>query len=324
MEENAFVPNPAMRRADVKRTAREMLKGNVAPLALAMLIIIALSAVTSGIDYIVASATNQPTYMSAEQVLAAANSTASQDFTYMLFEIAIAIFMGVLSLGYYKMALDLTYGVKLNAPMVLSGFTHFWEAAKFTVSLFWRVILWTFGGIGIGLVGLALAGMVAAGQAALNPSFEGALKAVDAGDLTALGTVFGAVGVPLIIGLLFFMASIIGFAMYASLRYSQAYYMYFYNPQAPSRAIIKQSVELMKGHYWDLFVYGLSFFWWWLLCIVTLGLAYFYVAPYFNVTWALYHRNLIEAWGQSHPTAPIDQQVTQPVEPLEAAVPPAD
>lgn len=310
MQENAFVPNPAMRRADVKRTAREMLKaGGLAPLALGLLIIIALGAATSGIDWVVAGATNQPTYMTLDQVMSAPASTPSQDFIYMLFQFAITIFLGVLALGYYKMALDLTYGVQLAAPMVLSGFTHFWQAVKLTIGILWRVLLWTFGGIAVGTIGLVAAVAVAAGQAALNPSFEVALDAMVAGDLDAFGTVFGAVGVPLLVGFGFFMFAIMAVALYAQLRYSQAYYLYFYNPMAPSGAIIKQGVDLMKGHYWELFVYSLSFFWWWLLMIPTLGLAYFYVAPYYNVTWALYHRNLVEGWDRQNaaPVVPTDE-----------------
>lgn len=286
-----------MRRADVKRTAREMLRGNVAPLALGMLIMMALAAATSVIDWVVAGATNQTTYMSFEQAMNAPAASGSENLIYMLFQLAITVFLGVLALGLYKMALDLTYGIKLNAPMVLSGFSHFGSAVMLTISLLWRVMLWAFAGIAVGVAGLVAAVLVAAGRAATNPSFEGAIKALGQGDLGAAGTIFESVGMPLLFGLLFFMLAIVAFAAYAQLRYSQAYYLYFYNPEAPVGAVIRQSVELMKGHYWELFVYSLSFFWWWLLVILTFGLAYFYVAPYYNVTWALYHRNLVEGWN---------------------------
>lgn len=52
--------------------------------------------------------------------------------------------------------------------------------------------------------------------------------------------------------------------------------------------LIAKSRELMVGHRWELFVMQLSFFWWGLLTLVTLGLAGFYTIPYMVLTLAGY------------------------------------
>ena len=48
--------------------------------------------------------------------------------------------------------------------------------------------------------------------------------------------------------------------------------------------VLKLSEEMMKGHKMDYFVFGLSFFGWFLLGFLTLGLAFIYVSPYFTVS----------------------------------------
>ena len=47
--------------------------------------------------------------------------------------------------------------------------------------------------------------------------------------------------------------------------------------------ILKLSETMMKGHRMDYFVFGLSYFGWFLLGAITCGLAFIYVAPYFTV-----------------------------------------
>lgn len=56
--------------------------------------------------------------------------------------------------------------------------------------------------------------------------------------------------------------------------------------------VLKDSVDLMKGHKWDYFVFSLSFIGWILLCIITIGIAMIYVAPYITVARALYYEEL--------------------------------
>ena len=50
--------------------------------------------------------------------------------------------------------------------------------------------------------------------------------------------------------------------------------------------ILKKSREMMDGHRWDYFVFGLSFILWWMLVGVTFGIAAIYVIPYQQVATA--------------------------------------
>ena len=49
---------------------------------------------------------------------------------------------------------------------------------------------------------------------------------------------------------------------------------------------------MMIGHKWELFVLLFSFFWWYLLCFITFGIAVIYVAPYINTTIVNFYEKL--------------------------------
>lgn len=55
---------------------------------------------------------------------------------------------------------------------------------------------------------------------------------------------------------------------------------------------IKDSVEMMKGHKWEYFVFGLSFIGWILLVAITFGLAAIYVVPYMSVAQCIWYDKL--------------------------------
>lgn len=64
---------------------------------------------------------------------------------------------------------------------------------------------------------------------------------------------------------------------------------------------LEVSKALMKGYKWDYFVLELSFFLWYLLSLVTFGVALIYVIPYVSITRALYFMELKRA----HPSITI-------------------
>lgn len=78
------------------------------------------------------------------------------------------------------------------------------------------------------------------------------------------------------------------------LAYSQTFYIMNEHPEYTGSEAIKASQEMMRGHKGELFLLQLSFFGWFLLGVITLGLAFFYVAPYYQTTMAEYHRYLLE------------------------------
>ena len=73
-------------------------------------------------------------------------------------------------------------------------------------------------------------------------------------------------------------------AFIAIFRYSMTFYIIADNPSISGSEAIKKSKEMMKGHKWELFVLLFSFFWWYVLGVITFGLAYIYVIPYVEAT----------------------------------------
>jgi uncharacterized membrane protein len=56
------------------------------------------------------------------------------------------------------------------------------------------------------------------------------------------------------------------------------------------------SIEITKGHKWDLFVMYLSFLGWAFLSVFTLGILNFWLLPYMNMTYVnAYHALMKEA-----------------------------
>ena len=68
--------------------------------------------------------------------------------------------------------------------------------------------------------------------------------------------------------------------------YSMSTYILAENPGKPALECINESKAMTHGHKMDLFVLGLSFIGWVLLCTVTLGIASIWVIPYMQATYA--------------------------------------
>ncbi|SCB75749.1 DUF975 family protein [Weissella bombi] len=120
-----------------------------------------------------------------------------------------------------------------------------------------------------------------------------------------------------------FIISFIVFAVFVII-YLMKQYKYIFipfvgldDPSTKGFKLVAKSRELMKGHRWELFVMHLSFFWWFLLIGVTLGLASFYVMPYIYLTLAGYYDTIndIQKKKEAKVTeqpAPIKAVVLQP------------
>ncbi len=74
--------------------------------------------------------------------------------------------------------------------------------------------------------------------------------------------------------------------------YSMSFYILADNPELTAREALSKSKEMMNGHKWDLFVLQLSFFWWYLLVMVTFGIAAIYVTPYISATTANFYNSI--------------------------------
>ena len=71
-----------------------------------------------------------------------------------------------------------------------------------------------------------------------------------------------------------------------SYSYSMSLYVLAENKGKPALECINESKSMTEGHKFDLFVLGLSFLGWALLCVITLGIAAIWVTPYMAATYA--------------------------------------
>jgi len=109
--------------------------------------------------------------------------------------------------------------------------------------------------------------------------------------------------------LLFVIPGII--AMY---RYFMAKYIMAEDENVGVMEAIRKSKEMMKGYKGKLFVLQLSFIGWALLCILTLGIGYFWLVPYIRSTETAFYLELSKISGAN---IPADAPAPAPAEALE-------
>ena len=64
------------------------------------------------------------------------------------------------------------------------------------------------------------------------------------------------------------------------------------DPEISSKDAFKKAKEMMKGNKWRLFKLNFSFFGWYILCFVTLGIGTFFLMPYLNAATAEFYAEL--------------------------------
>ncbi|MCK9235086.1 MAG: DUF975 family protein [Acholeplasmataceae bacterium] len=109
--------------------------------------------------------------------------------------------------------------------------------------------------------------------------FNHAAKLIGVAFLTAIFVLLGT--------LLFVIPGII-FAY----RYSQALYIMAENPDLSVTEAMKQSQEMMRGYKMNLFFFHLSFFFHFVLGVLTFGLYFLYIIPYIVAANVNYYRHL--------------------------------
>ncbi|MGE5682892.1 MAG: DUF975 family protein [Bacillota bacterium] len=65
-----------------------------------------------------------------------------------------------------------------------------------------------------------------------------------------------------------------------AISYSQAFYIVADNPNVKVRDALKMSMRMTKGYKWDIFIMGLSFLGWALLCLFSLLIGFLWLTPY--------------------------------------------
>lgn len=289
-----LVPKAGMSRAEAKATARALMKGRMGTLIAALLIVFAISMAVASLNSVVSEATS---------------GTATTDPTFfetvvgLGFTLLTVVFSTLLQFGYRVFGEEFTYGRPLSATRVFSAFEHFASAGRVALSYTWRILAWTLPPAIVGAVlGSGAAAFILYRSAIFGgPVTEQGIEAW-ANNLTAVGASLDEVVVLLtaaaaLLGILLLV--MMPFALYANYRYFQVPYVMAHNPGMPGGEVVRRAVDMMRRRKWELFVYDLSFFWWGVLGFFTLGLSYLYVAPYINVTYGIYHRNLMEAYRPS-------------------------
>lgn len=78
----------------------------------------------------------------------------------------------------------------------------------------------------------------------------------------------------------------------AAFSYAMTYYIIADNPDIGPMEAIDKSKEMMDGHKMDYFMLSLWFFGLALLCILTLGIGFFWLMPYMSVTIANFYNDI--------------------------------
>ena len=77
-----------------------------------------------------------------------------------------------------------------------------------------------------------------------------------------------------------------------SLSYAMTPYILRDHPEMKNNAAIELSMDMMEGHKADLFWLQLTFIGWWILCIFTLGIGFFWLTPYISSTNANFYEEV--------------------------------
>lgn len=77
-----------------------------------------------------------------------------------------------------------------------------------------------------------------------------------------------------------------------ALMFSQAEYIIKDDKEIGCVDAMQQSAAMMQGHKWEYFVLVLSFIGWAILSVLTLGIGFLFLAPYYQTTMAHYYEDL--------------------------------
>ena len=79
--------------------------------------------------------------------------------------------------------------------------------------------------------------------------------------------------------------------------YAMTPYILEEHPELTANQAIDRSRAMMKGHKFDLFWLHLSFIGWFLLALLSLGIGYFWLAPYIDTAQAAFYQDLKAEFG---------------------------
>jgi len=101
----------------------------------------------------------------------------------------------------------------------------------------------------------------------------------------------------MMLGVGFAMILLIVPGIILSLGWSMTFYILAEDPKFGIVESLKHSWHLTDGYKWDIFVLGLRFIPWSILCLFTLGIGYLWLMPYMQTTFAKYYLKLKKLKG---------------------------
>jgi len=109
---------------------------------------------------------------------------------------------------------------------------------------------------------------------------------------------FKKFGKAFVASLLTSIVTIIGFILLivpgiiASFMFSQVYYILAENEDMSAIEAMKESARIMKGNKFRLFILGLSFIGWFILGVITLGIGFLWITPYYTITATNFYKEI--------------------------------
>ena len=85
-----------------------------------------------------------------------------------------------------------------------------------------------------------------------------------------------------------------------TLAYAMTNYILVDHPELSANKAILLSNEMMKGHKYDLFYLYLGFAGWFILCMLTLGIGFFWLIPYAQTAQASFYQDVKAEWETRH------------------------
>ena len=109
------------------------------------------------------------------------------------------------------------------------------------------------------------------------------------GLLAGIAAAFGVRSVPLLAVLVLIAVSVM---IPLQMRYGLALYVVADDPSVRARQAIRRGIELMKDNYWRLGLFWLRFIGWQLLAVLTLGIGFIWLAPYYMAAMTVFYDDL--------------------------------
>jgi uncharacterized membrane protein len=99
----------------------------------------------------------------------------------------------------------------------------------------------------------------------------------------------------------------------AALSYSMTFYIIADDETMDAMEAIDKSKAMMDGYKWKYFCLALRFVGWALLCILTLGIGFFWLMPYMQVTNAKFYEDVKANYmsQQAEPVAEVEMPVAE-------------